>query len=43
MMTRDLQILAGAACLIAGFWLLHQAFDARGVARPFWLHFVPGL
>lgn len=42
-MSRDLQILAGIAAIVVGFWLLHQAFDAQGRNRPFWLHFVPGL
>lgn len=42
-MTRDLQILLGCAALVLGAWLLHEAFEARGKTRPFWLHFVPGL
>lgn len=42
-MTRDLMILAGCVAIIAGFLLLHEAFEAQSKPRPFWLHFLPGL
>jgi hypothetical protein len=36
-------IFLGAACLVAGTFLLYDAYDARGARRPFALHFLPGL
>lgn len=42
---RDQQValVAGAACLVAGVFLIYDAYDARGARRPFWLHFLPGM
>lgn len=36
-------VLAGAACLALGAFLLYDAYDARGARRPFALHFLPGV
>lgn len=42
---RDKQtaLVGGAVCLVAGTWLIYQAFDARGDRRPYWLSMLPGL
>ena len=37
------EIVVGAACLILGTWLIYDAYDARGVKRPYALHLLPGL
>ena len=33
--------LVGGAMLLIGAWLLHDAYEARGRARPFVLRFLP--
>jgi hypothetical protein len=33
--------LAGVALLSAGAYLLYDAYEARGIGRPFWLRFLP--
>lgn len=40
---RQTEILTGAACLVAGSWLLYDAYDKRGHKRPFWLFWLPGV
>lgn len=32
----------GIVLLVAGAYLLHDAYDARGRSRPFLMKFVPG-
>jgi hypothetical protein len=36
-------LAVGAACLIAGTWFIYDAYERRGVRRPWTLHFLPGL
>jgi hypothetical protein len=36
-------LLLGAALLIAGTYCIYDAYDGRGRARPYWLHFLPGI
>lgn len=33
--------LAGYGTVLAGVWLLHQAYEKRGRSRPWWAHLVP--
>lgn len=40
---RRVALLGGAACLVAGTYLIWDAYDARGIKRPWGLHFLPGL
>jgi hypothetical protein len=37
----DTTALLGAALMIAGAWLLHDAYESRGRDRPFLLKFLP--
>jgi hypothetical protein len=32
----------GVLCIAAGAFLLYDAYEARGHARPFWTRFLPG-
>lgn len=41
-MTRQQKAAAGAAAVILGAWLLHQAYEGSGKPRPFALRFLPG-
>ena len=34
--------LAGVACVVAGAFLLYDAYEARGASRPFVARFLPG-
>lgn len=38
---QTLAAAVGAALVLAGAWLLHQAYDARGESRPFVLKLLP--
>jgi hypothetical protein len=40
--TRQQKAAAGAATVILGAWLLHQAYEGSGKPRPFALRFLPG-
>lgn len=40
---QTLAVILGAIALIVGFVLLHDAYEARGLSKPFWTHFLPGL
>jgi hypothetical protein len=39
---RQHAVLAGVACIVAGSWLLYDAYDARGHRKPFWMKLLPG-
>jgi len=39
---RNTALWGGMACLILGSWLLYDAYEARGVSRPFAARFLPG-
>lgn len=39
---RRVSIGLGAALIVAGAYLLHEAYEARGSSRPFALRFLPG-
>jgi len=39
---RQRALYGGVACLVAGSWLLHQAYEARGRTRPWFARFLPG-
>lgn len=39
-MSHHQQVLAGAACIVTGSWLLYQAYEGR--RTPFWLKLLPG-
>jgi len=41
-MTRQQHIVAGAAAICLGAWLLHQAYEGSGRPRPFALKLLPG-
>lgn len=41
-MNRQQKAAAGAAAMIVGAWLLHQAYEGAGRSRPFALRFLPG-
>jgi hypothetical protein len=34
--------LLGVACVIAGSWLLYDAYEARGKSKPFAMKWLPG-
>jgi hypothetical protein len=40
---RQTELVAAAACLATGSWLLYDAYDKRGHKRPWWLSFLPGV
>ena len=33
--------LLGYGSVLAGVWLLHEAYERRGRSRPWWAHLVP--
>ncbi|MBN9327733.1 hypothetical protein [Cellulomonas sp. 73-145] len=37
---RRTALVAGLLCVVAGSWLLSQAFEARGRSRPLWARIV---
>ena len=39
---RQLALYGGIAAITLGSWLLYQAYEARGVQRPFAIRFLPG-
>lgn len=39
---RRVAIWAGTLFILAGAYLLHEAYEARGQSRPFALRFLPG-
>lgn len=39
---RRVAIGLGAVMIIAGAYLLHEAYEGRGTSRPFALRFLPG-
>lgn len=39
---RHAAMIGGVASLVFGSWLLHQAYEARGLSRPWPMRFVPG-
>lgn len=41
-MSHHQTVLAGAACIAAGSWLLWQAYEGTGRKRPFWVKLLPG-
>lgn len=41
-MTRQQKAAAGVVLVIAGAWLLHEAYEGAGKPRPFALKFLPG-
>lgn len=41
-MTRQHKVIAGAAAVVLGAWLLHEAYEGSGRSRPFALRFLPG-
>ncbi|HET9690993.1 MAG TPA: hypothetical protein VFP61_07555 [Acidimicrobiales bacterium] len=41
MIARPIALWGGIVALILGAWLLHQAYEARGISRPFALKFLP--
>lgn len=41
-MNRQQTAVAGAACIILGAVLMHQAYEASGRPRPLWARFLPG-
>lgn len=40
---RRTALVAGAVCIIAGSWLLYDAYEHRGRTRPFVLRLLPGV
>lgn len=36
------QVATGAALILAGSWVLYQAYEGSGRRRPFWARFIPG-
>lgn len=38
---REHALYAGVAALMLGAVLLHDAYEGRGVDRPFWVKFLP--
>lgn len=39
---RRTEIVVGIALLTAGSWLLHEAYEGRGVSRPWATRLLPG-
>lgn len=39
---RRTALLLGVACLVAGSYLVYDAYEGRGVTRPFVVRFLPG-
>jgi len=40
---RRTALLAGALCVTVGSWLLYDAYEHRGLSRPFALRWLPGV
>jgi hypothetical protein len=40
---KNTALLGAAACLIAGSFLLYDAYEGRGGVRPWPVHFLPGV
>lgn len=38
---RPLALWGGIALVLIGAWLLHQAYERAGIARPFWAKLLP--
>lgn len=38
---QNVALVLGVAAVVAGAWLLHDAYEARGASRPFLLKFLP--
>lgn len=38
---RDIALWGGCGALLVGAVLLHDAFENRGIGKPFWLKFLP--
>lgn len=38
---RNVALFGGAACMILGAWMLHDAYEKRGRRRPFVASFLP--
>jgi hypothetical protein len=36
------KVVAGCALIVAGAWVLHEAYEASGRKRPFAIKFLPG-
>jgi hypothetical protein len=36
------KVLAGAALLCAGSWLIYEGYEGSGRKRPWWSRFLPG-
>lgn len=41
-MSHEQKVLAGAAMILAGSWVLYQTYEASGRRRPFWTKVLPG-
>jgi hypothetical protein len=39
---RQTEVCAGVALLVAGAYLLWEAYEGRGHTRPFWAKLLPG-
>ena len=39
---RPWALWGGIIAVIIGAYLLHNAYEARGLSRPFWTKFLPG-
>lgn len=41
-MSHQQEVLAGAALIVAGSWVLYQAYEGSGRRRPWWTKVLPG-
>lgn len=41
-MSHPQQVLAGATLIVAGSWVLYQAYEGSGRRRPWWTKVLPG-
>lgn len=41
-MSHQHKVIAGAAAIAAGSWILYQTYEGSGRKRPFWTKILPG-
>ena len=39
---RTVALVGGILLVVAGMWLLYDAYEARGIDKPFAMRFLPG-
>ncbi|MCW2498131.1 hypothetical protein [Jatrophihabitans sp.] len=40
---RNAAIAGGVLCILLGSWLLYDAYEARGISKPYLAKFLPGV